>query len=91
MIKGLQNLIEEHGSVRALAYQMQLSDVYLGRVLKRKEIPPNLARDLEFLARGNVTAEELCPSIFKPRWTELRKMPVSTQNRIKRLSRPKGR
>lgn len=82
-------MVDEHGSIQGLAHRMGLSAVYMGRVLKYKEVPPNIARDLEFLSRGKVTAEQLCPHIFKPRWDEFKKLPPTTQRRIRR-SLPKG-
>lgn len=91
MNQAIKNLVDEHGSVRQLALRMGLSDVYLGRILKLDEIPPNLARDIEFLSRGEVTAEELCPSVFKPRWDEFQKMSAHKQRKVSLLGRTKGR
>lgn len=52
------------------AATLKVSRAFLGKIKITGKIPAQRAREWEYLTLGQVTAEEMCPKVFKPSWKE---------------------
>lgn len=70
----MAQVVAQLGSKAELARYLECTRSFAGRIVEGAQlVPAKKCRDIEYLMRGKVRAEDLRPDVFKPTYRQLKR------------------